>query len=76
MSNRRLATVFVGKSRKDYSSEVDLNLLVVDVSHCFEQYIKLYVKLVKSTASSFTSNAEGSGMKCILKLYHTAHQLF
>ena len=67
MSCHCFVAATAGKSKEDcMASEVDHNLLVVDVSRCFGQYIKFYVELVNSTASSFTmSNAESSAIQLI-----------
>ena len=64
--NRRLATVFVGKSKDDCASEVDHNL---DVIRCFGQYAKFYVELPNSSSSSLASNtADGPGVKIDVKV--------
>jgi len=67
--NRCLATVFVGKSKDDCASEVDHNLVFVDVIRCFGQYAKFYVELINSSSSSLASNtADGPGVKIDVKV--------
>jgi len=43
--------VFVSGSKEDCTSEVDINLSVVEVSRCFGQYVKFYVESTVESSS-------------------------
>ena len=65
VSNRRLNSMFVGRTKEDCTSEVDKNLCVAEVDHCFGQYIKFYVELPPDTQYTAVQSSSGWSLHCI-----------